>query len=419
MRWNPLVIGILASLGLGLLFSTVPVLAVPCAIDDVPAATLLLPYFEIDLENPGGQTTLFSVANAAAESHLAIVTLWTDLGVPSLSFHLYLTGYDVVTVNLRDVLAEGIIPQTGSDLVPAGDYSLANETFPGCENFLPLGNLPQIFRDHVRNFHTGDPSPIFGNQCGGLRRGDGIARGYVTIDVARRCAALLPNQEGFFGADGVLGFDNVLWGEYFQIDPSEDFAHGETLVRIEAVPDRFAADDLTFYRRIAGDTSDAREPLPAVWMTRFMVGGAFNGGTKVIAWRGGDRDATPFDCSQIVSWFLEEGQMVEFDEDENPVELDFQYFCAPIFSDPDPFVLATQTVTVGSPNLPTFFDFGWLYLSLAAPGRAPGVEIDPFAQAWVGTISEASGRFSVGYRGTPLGDACSREVPILRRPEVP
>ena len=111
--------------------------------------------------------------------------------------------------------------------------------------------------------------------------------------------------------------------------------------------------------------------------------------------------------------------MVEFDEDENPNELDFQYFCAPIFTDPDPFLLATQAVTVGSPNLPTAFDFGWLYLSLAAPGRDPGVEIDPFGQAWVGTISNASGRFSVGYGGTPLGDPCSGEVPILTFPEVP
>ena len=35
-----------------------------CTIDDVPAATLLLPYFEVDLNSTNGVTTLFSVNNA-------------------------------------------------------------------------------------------------------------------------------------------------------------------------------------------------------------------------------------------------------------------------------------------------------------------------------------------------------------------
>ena len=30
-------------------------------IDEVPAATLLVPYFEVDLGNPSGITTLFSI----------------------------------------------------------------------------------------------------------------------------------------------------------------------------------------------------------------------------------------------------------------------------------------------------------------------------------------------------------------------
>ncbi len=39
--------------------------AVICTIDAVPAATLLLPYFEVDLSNPNGLTTLFSVNNCS------------------------------------------------------------------------------------------------------------------------------------------------------------------------------------------------------------------------------------------------------------------------------------------------------------------------------------------------------------------
>ena len=36
-----------------------------CTIDAVPAATLLLPYFEVDIDNPGGVDTFFSINNAS------------------------------------------------------------------------------------------------------------------------------------------------------------------------------------------------------------------------------------------------------------------------------------------------------------------------------------------------------------------
>ena len=39
-------------------------LAVIGTIDQVPAATLLLPYFEVNLADPNGITTLFSINNA-------------------------------------------------------------------------------------------------------------------------------------------------------------------------------------------------------------------------------------------------------------------------------------------------------------------------------------------------------------------
>src|SRR5688572_19756977 len=83
-------------------------------IDDVPAATLLLPYFEVDLNSTNGVTTLFSINNASAAAALAHVTVWTDLSVPVLDFDVYLTGYDVQTINMRDIL-NGILPKTADD----------------------------------------------------------------------------------------------------------------------------------------------------------------------------------------------------------------------------------------------------------------------------------------------------------------
>src|ERR1700712_3216344 len=104
-------------LGVSLLCALVlgsPARAVICTIDAVPAATLLLPYFEVDLKNPNGLTTLFSVNNASATAVLAHVTVWSDLSVPVLDFNIYLTGYDVQTINLRDILVNGVLPQTAS-----------------------------------------------------------------------------------------------------------------------------------------------------------------------------------------------------------------------------------------------------------------------------------------------------------------
>ncbi|HEY0510770.1 MAG TPA: hypothetical protein VGH73_02620 [Thermoanaerobaculia bacterium] len=48
-----------------------------------PAATLLLPYFDVDLGNLNGETTLFSINNAFDQAVLAHVVVWSDLSVLS------------------------------------------------------------------------------------------------------------------------------------------------------------------------------------------------------------------------------------------------------------------------------------------------------------------------------------------------
>ena len=84
-----------------LVFTATPSRAVIGTIDDVPASTLLLPYFEVDLEHSSGVNTLFSINNASASAAVAHVTVWTDWSFPTLDFDVYLTGFDVQTINLR------------------------------------------------------------------------------------------------------------------------------------------------------------------------------------------------------------------------------------------------------------------------------------------------------------------------------
>ena len=87
--------------------------AIVGAIDTVPSATLLLPYFEADLGNPNGGQTVMRMSNSSATAMLTHLTLWTDLGVPTLQFDMYLDGYDSVDLDFR-LLFQGIVPQTAS-----------------------------------------------------------------------------------------------------------------------------------------------------------------------------------------------------------------------------------------------------------------------------------------------------------------
>src|SRR6266581_4042122 len=48
-----------------------------CDIGVAPAATLLLPYFEVDLVNRT-TTTLFTITNVSRLPQIAHVTIWTD-----------------------------------------------------------------------------------------------------------------------------------------------------------------------------------------------------------------------------------------------------------------------------------------------------------------------------------------------------
>ena len=95
-------------------------------------------------------TTLFSINNASAVAVLANVVVWTDLGVPTLGFQVYLTGYDVQTINLRDIF-HGNLPRTASDrqdpqdaISPQGDYS-QDLNFASCSGTLPYQPLPASF----------------------------------------------------------------------------------------------------------------------------------------------------------------------------------------------------------------------------------------------------------------------------------
>jgi hypothetical protein len=402
--------------------------AVICTVDDVPAASLLLPYFEVDLANPNGLTTLFSVNNASATAILAHVVVWSDLSVPVLDFNIYLTGYDVQTINLRDILVSGILPRTASDgqdptdtISPQGSFS-QDINFASCAGQLPPPVLPANFISHLQLSLTGLASPILGGRCAGRALGDNIARGYVTVDTVNNCTLRFPGDAGYFapGGTGDATNQNVMWGDYFYVNTGQNFAQGETLVHIEASatnPQTSVTGQYTFYGRyVAWTAADNREPLATNFAGRFINGGAFTGGTDFLCWRDSKVNQASFTCPALAGvrppWFaLGQEQVVIFDEVENP-EVPSQLPVSPQPPTQNNLLCPAeaQRTQIGGAQFPVTPSFGWIYANLNQSNATAGANPpeDPLAsQAWVTVVMDADGRFSVGFDAIQLDSACT------------
>ena len=104
-----------------------------CVVGSGFGSTLLIPYFEVDLSNPNSLTTQIAVNNALDSPTLVRVVLWTDWGVPTLAFDVYLEGYAVGTLNARSIF-NGNVPSTGEGADLSG--------FPFCDMLPPFHDNP-------------------------------------------------------------------------------------------------------------------------------------------------------------------------------------------------------------------------------------------------------------------------------------
>ncbi len=399
--------------------------AVIGTIDDVPAATLLLPYFEVDVDDPvGGVNTLFSINNASATAVLAHVTVWSDQSIPVLDFDVYLTGYDVQTISLRDIFINGNLPRTASvgqdptdTISPQGPVS-QDINFASCST-LPYapGFVSVPFRAHLTAWLQGLVSPATGN-CAGSKTQDGILRGYITVDTVNACNLFFPSDWAFYAP--FVTDQNVLWGDYFYVFSGENFSQGETMVHIESCPTCFVPGDHTFYGRYNGATADdSREPLPTTTGARFINGGDFSGGTDFLVWREANSAAAAYSCALQgpSSWYpLEAAQIVIFDEEEQPVTADDcpsgDPTCEQVVTIPNEANRVDVAVDLLSP-----FNFGWAFLNLqhANPGFV-AIYGDNFAQSWTTTVMDASGRFSVGFDAIQFDNANTPNTTIIPVP---
>jgi hypothetical protein len=386
-----------------------------CDVGLYPAATLLLPYFEVDLLAPPGEgeTTLFTVTNVTHEEQIAHVTLWTDHAYPVIAFDVYLTGYDTQSINLRDVFDGRIAPPngTGTDRTDRGEFSSSNPALnlANCDN-LPTFIPPVALAQMRLAFTVGRVS--IPSACEHVSVGDFHERavGYATVDVVGSCGFLTPADSAYYVS--TIRFDNVFVGDYQQINGGDDAAQGGPLVHIRAMPEDGATVNLprTFYGRFqspARPRRDRRQPLPATFAARWIDGGAFSTSLKI--WRDA-RSGADAPCSSYGANRAAMSEVVTFDEEENATGSTPCPMCdPPIVGELETGSAVRERVDSGFfPQFPDDETSGWMYLNLSSSFEAPG-------QGWVISSMTQEGRYSVDFDALAMGNGCT---PLLSPTEL-
>jgi hypothetical protein len=347
-----------------------------------PGATLIYPYFEVDLDAPDGRSTLITVANAG-EPVVAHATIWTDRGVPVYAWDIYLGENAMATYNLRDILVHGNVAPTRA---PA--------SFGGCGDPVATPALAESDLARLQKQLTG--RDLGGNNCEGEPREDAtLATGSLTIDTVNDCRTG-PNQRyptsfGYFsGPNPRASARQVLWGDLTLVDPAQNFAQGfeAYALGISANPTELRFAD---WEATAGV---ARESL-GIWLcsrTRFLLGGPFDARTSFFVYTPPPPGPRDNDCD------IGEGGRTRWSfgvVDENGQGGS---------SEVKGTVYRTSGRLEAGADIPTGLSSGYVRLSTYVSGDWGGVPEPsaPIQHLLMGTI-QASGRFAVGTAGEALG----------------
>lgn len=364
-----------------------------CDIGAYPAATLLLPYFEVDINAPTttAVNTIYTVVNFSQRPQIIRSTIWSDLGYPVAWFDSFLTPYDLVSVSMYEVIARGRFP--------------ANDTTPQACGTAPMRApaLAALQRALTSGVIDDANCPI------GTKHGHAI--GYVTVDVINSCSAASPLDAEYWTE--ALLFDNVLTGEYVRINPDPDsgnYAGANPLVHIRAIPEGGAAGatpqvafPFTFYDRytpVGARKMDRRQPLPSAFGARWIEGGPTGFQTNLTMWREGVTGATKQACDYAKNKNLSVAKvsLVRFDEHENATASG-----ADITT---PSSAAIPTTSSFFPTMSVAGDHGgWMWMSL------DNHAMQRPSQNWVIVQMYAEGRYAVDFDATWLANGCTAAPP--------
>ncbi len=306
-----------------------------CARDYVPAATLLVPYAVVDLNadgtvNANGYTTLLAVTNVSSAKQVIHVTVWTPKSAAVVDFDEVLTGYDVWTINFRDLLTghfdyfdtegqkgiwgtstspvygaqkSGTDSTHGNPITPWGPSTNRPYTTPliqpqdtdfGAQSGNPGGLLGC---QYPYGYHPEYGSGIVSSILGSIASIQGTIKGedckgnlynppawiaqlnpnraffYVTIDAVNVCSQAFPSDAGYWamtnGVPTIPDSSNVLIGDIMYVNQALNYSESYPAVSIEAGP-YTSAQMTTFYRRYDHTGADNREPLGTAFAFRYL-----------------------------------------------------------------------------------------------------------------------------------------------------
>ncbi len=370
---------------------------------------------------------------------------------------MVLSGYDVQTMSIRDILYYGDLPNTGTSgsLIVSGDVrqdgpvtapvdldnpeatsALATRCPSTAASYPDYPMIPQSTLDGFKtklqysqtfdrdHFDCDETYYNIGDWFENRTTADTTWM-YITADVVYTCNKMFPDAAapnpywqdaaGNTSASD-LGpqamFQNVLMGDVFWVNDAARFSEADNAVHIEADKDLYLAQNrmgaITFYDRYSNG-ADYREPLPTAWAFRYIGNGSSAMDTYIRAWKGSTDQAKIADLTVSLSsgymdaWDCLAYTYYAWDEDEGVIEgpsVDPWSGSETTLIQPNLLPLETQEVMVDQFNLPDVN--GWMLF--VWPTSNISGEVDHY-QTWMGVKYAAYGTYSAFMEGAVLANA--------------
>lgn len=245
--------------------------AITCTVDQRPAATLLVPWFQVTFNADGSpQTTtsaalapaldtIVTIGNASSAPTIAHVSVFNERSFLVLDFNVALTGFDIQAMRMSEILRGNlpVTPINQSHNSVADDVCQRNsdaDVYPNPNGFLRVRpGAPALAEDNTLATAL-YPSPAF--QQGGTFQLDtldsldstpdsngcdasvddvisGLIHGYITIDMVNYCNLSNPSDANYYANDAI-GNENNLWGEVIFTSSTGIPTYGASTVNIES-----------------------------------------------------------------------------------------------------------------------------------------------------------------------------------------
>ena len=434
-----------------------------CARDNVPAATLLVPYIVVDMTAAGqpdasGYTTFLSVTNVSATAQIIHISVFSALSEAAIDFNEIVSGYDVWEMNFRDLLNGDFRPSdTDFTALPAVSPYILDPFEWGPDGRGQGGTYSELATPQNRNLAaiatacpSGSVKPPYGNRsdlsstiitlvrgslaayahdgCGTIgnlrpgftRFGEALPASplffYATVEVSATCSRFFPNSNDYWGSDFTTL--TVLTGQVLYFNGTKNLSEAVPAVAIEANRNVLRSSTMVPFYAAGGSvlpaTQTYREPLGTAFAFRYGNDPLIGLSSNAILWK----NAHEVNLAATTIKISDCGNYVYYAWDMDERSLSTSTF--PISGlpssgrDPNQFPFETQKV----PLTNAYFDlpgaYGWMLIVLP-PSYGPFT--DPTATpTWFTPVNQYMGWAALQFvwqSGTAAGYSAAVEATTM------